>query len=153
VPPTNDDQLTTDAAASSLTTDHLILLDVSNIQQDKGVHHPRQLLMTGNLASQAVLETELYGANSPHSHHVTEDSDNMSFMMGLEADMEPRCWLSEHRQSLLTLSREVMQGVLKNLSLEDVFHLGLACKKLQYLLTDDMICKSILQVSNPNNHF
>jgi hypothetical protein len=141
------------AAAGSLMTDHPILMDVSNIQQDNGVHHPGQLLMTGNLASQGVLEAELYGANSPHSHHITEDSDNMSFMMGLEADIEPRCWLSEHRQSLLTLSREVMQVVLKNLSLEDVFHLGLACKKLQYLLTDDKICKLILQVSNLNYYF
>jgi hypothetical protein len=110
--PTYDNQWPMDAAAGSLTTDHPILMDVSNIQQGIGVHSG-QFLMTGNLASQAVLEAELYGANSPHSHHITEGLDKMSFMVGLEADMEPGCWLSEHRQSLLMLSHEVMQVVMK----------------------------------------
>lgn len=47
---------------------------------------------------------------------------------------------------LITLPYEVLAYIVSNIDLDDVLNLGLTCKALKFLLTEDSICKSIIQV-------
>lgn len=47
---------------------------------------------------------------------------------------------------LITLPYEVLACIVGNVSIDDVFSLGLTCKALEFLITEDSICKSINQV-------
>lgn len=48
---------------------------------------------------------------------------------------------------LTTLPYEVIANVANNLQLDDIVNLGQSCKDLQFLLTEERICKSFVQVS------
>jgi hypothetical protein len=134
-------------------TGHPSVVDVYAIDEDIAVYQPGQLLMTANPEDQDTLNAEIERADSPYSHHIGDDADVMQVMIESEAATERQDDMSEERQSLLSLPRQVMQCVLRCLSLEDVFHLGITCKKLLYLLTDDIICQSVLQVSKSDSAF
>jgi len=47
---------------------------------------------------------------------------------------------------LLSLPYEVLSNIVDNVDFDDVFNIGLTCKALKFLLTEDSICKSIVQV-------
>jgi hypothetical protein len=49
---------------------------------------------------------------------------------------------------LLSLPYEVLSNIVANINFDDVFNLGRTCKELQFLLTEESICKSIVQVSD-----
>jgi hypothetical protein len=48
---------------------------------------------------------------------------------------------------LITLPYEVLSNIIENISFDDVFHLAQTCKHFKYLLTEESISKSIVQVS------
>jgi hypothetical protein len=47
---------------------------------------------------------------------------------------------------LVSLPYEVLSYIVSNIDFDDVFSLGLTCKALKFLLTEESICKSIVQV-------
>jgi hypothetical protein len=47
---------------------------------------------------------------------------------------------------LITLPYEVLSNIIENISFDDVFHLARTCKHFKYLLTEESISKSIVQV-------
>ena len=47
---------------------------------------------------------------------------------------------------LIALPYEVLSNIVGNVNFDDVFNLGLTCKALKYLLTEESICKSTVQV-------
>ena len=49
--------------------------------------------------------------------------------------------------NLLSLPYEVLSNIIANINFDDVFNLGLSCKALKYLLTEESICRLIVQVS------
>src|SRR6187402_1322318 len=55
---------------------------------------------------------------------------------------------------LISLPYEVLSNIAENISFDDVFNLGRTCKAFQFLLTEESICKSFVQVSHlrPRSH-
>lgn len=49
--------------------------------------------------------------------------------------------------SLRCLPYEVVAIITEHLDLEDIFHLAISCRQLQYLLDDNRRCKVFLSVS------
>ena len=47
---------------------------------------------------------------------------------------------------LISLPYEVLSNIVDNINFDDVINLGLACKHFKYLLTEESISKSIVQV-------
>lgn len=45
-----------------------------------------------------------------------------------------------------TLPYEVIGIIVQDLDLEDVFHLSLASKRFLYLIQEEWVCKSVLEV-------
>jgi hypothetical protein len=50
---------------------------------------------------------------------------------------------------LISLPYEVLSNIIENISFDDVFNLARTCKHFKYLLTEESISKSIIQVSKP----
>jgi hypothetical protein len=48
---------------------------------------------------------------------------------------------------LLCVPYEVLANIVGNIDFDDVFNLALACKELKFLIEEESICKSIVQVS------
>jgi hypothetical protein len=48
---------------------------------------------------------------------------------------------------LISLPYEVLSNVVDNISFDDAFNLGRTCKHYRYLLTEESISKTIVQVS------
>ncbi|KAF7947079.1 uncharacterized protein EAE97_004328 [Botrytis byssoidea] len=51
--------------------------------------------------------------------------------------------------NLLSLPYEVLSNIITNINFDDVFNLGLSCKALKYLLTEESICRLIVQNKIP----
>ncbi|KAK6597872.1 F-box domain-containing protein [Botrytis cinerea] len=51
--------------------------------------------------------------------------------------------------NLLSLPYEVLSNIIANINFDDVFNLGLSCKALKYLLTEESICRLIVQNKIP----
>jgi hypothetical protein len=49
---------------------------------------------------------------------------------------------------LISLPYEVLSNIVEHINFDDVFNLGRTCKHFRYLLTEESICKSIVQVCN-----
>lgn len=49
---------------------------------------------------------------------------------------------------LISLPYEVLSNIVENINFDDVFNLGRSCKHFKYLLTEESICKAIVQVSH-----
>jgi hypothetical protein len=47
---------------------------------------------------------------------------------------------------LVSLPYEVLAYIVSNIDFEDVFNLGVTCKALKFLLAEESICKSTVQV-------
>ena len=47
---------------------------------------------------------------------------------------------------LVYLPYEVLSCIVSNIDFDDVFNLGITCKELNFLLTEESICKLIVQV-------
>jgi hypothetical protein len=47
---------------------------------------------------------------------------------------------------LISLPYEVLSYIVTSIDFDDVFNLALTCKALKFLLTEESICKSIIQV-------
>jgi len=47
---------------------------------------------------------------------------------------------------LISLPYEVLANVVENISFDDAFNLGRTCKHFKYLLTEESISKTIVQV-------
>lgn len=54
--------------------------------------------------------------------------------------------------NLIALPYEVISNFISYIDLEDVFNLSLSCQTLRYLLTEESICKFIVQVSHRLHH-
>lgn len=48
---------------------------------------------------------------------------------------------------LLCVPYEVLANIVGNIDFDDVFNLALTCKELKFLIEEESICKSIVQVS------
>lgn len=48
---------------------------------------------------------------------------------------------------LLCVPYEVLATIVRNIDFDDVWNLALTCKELEFLIREDSICKSIVQVS------
>jgi hypothetical protein len=53
--------------------------------------------------------------------------------------------------NLIHLPYEVLANIVDHISFDDVLNVGMACKALNYVLTEESICKIILQVSPENS--
>jgi hypothetical protein len=49
---------------------------------------------------------------------------------------------------LTSLPYEVLSNIVGNINFDDIFNLALTCKHFKYLLTEESICKLIVQVSH-----
>lgn len=49
--------------------------------------------------------------------------------------------------NLIALPYEVLANIVASLDFDDVFNLASTCSQMKYLITEESICKSILQVS------
>jgi hypothetical protein len=48
--------------------------------------------------------------------------------------------------SLATLPYEIIGIIVQDLDLEDVFHISLSSKRFLYLIHEDRVCKTVLEV-------
>jgi F-box domain len=48
---------------------------------------------------------------------------------------------------LISLPYEVLANIVGGINFDDVFNLALTCKNFKYLIIEESICKSIMQVS------
>lgn len=49
-------------------------------------------------------------------------------------------------KGLISLPYEVLSNIVSNVDFDDVFNLSRACKELQFLHTEESICKAVVQV-------
>lgn len=49
---------------------------------------------------------------------------------------------------LISLPYEVLSNIIDNINFDDAFNLGRSCKHFKYLLTEESISKTIVQVSH-----
>lgn len=47
---------------------------------------------------------------------------------------------------LIHLPYEVLSNIVANVDFDDVFHLGSCCRALSFLLREESICKTVVQV-------
>ncbi|KAM3071424.1 hypothetical protein ACMFMG_009022 [Clarireedia jacksonii] len=52
---------------------------------------------------------------------------------------------------LIALPYEVLSNIIGNIDFEDVFNLGQTCQALKFLLTEESICKSVIQTKLPSS--
>lgn len=53
--------------------------------------------------------------------------------------------------NLLSLPYELLAIIVVHIEFDDVYNLGRSCKSLRFLLTNESICKSIIQVWRDNS--
>ncbi|KAF7874281.1 hypothetical protein EAF04_002953 [Stromatinia cepivora] len=51
--------------------------------------------------------------------------------------------------NLISLPYEVLSNIIANIDFDDVFNLGLSCQAMRYLVTEESICKLIVQTQIP----
>ena len=49
--------------------------------------------------------------------------------------------------SLVSLPYEVLANIVGNVDFDDVFNLALTCRNFKFLVTEESLCKTIVQVS------